>query len=1283
MTPRLSNGIARAAIRAGLALLAALAPRAADAQPAPGAAAPALAAAEAIEDEALLHKSRGRHAEALDGFLRAAEALVDAGSPGGELATPDPFVAARTVVYLLLADQLALRADRLSFFRERLDALAPRVLDPLLRGRVDELRRGLAQRLGDFAAAAELTRALGFVTDWLVIGPFDNERGGGFAATHPPERGIDAAARYPGKRDEVAWRRLPVAGRSYVDLDTLLHPNDETIAFALTHVHSEEDVPACARFGTDESFKLWVNDRLVASRDARRPCRFDQEAAGFFLRRGWNRVLLLVGERTGEWGFSFRLTTPEGAPLEGLRVEPDPAAAVPLAAEPGAAPPEARAGELGVLAAHARANSGDARSLYHLALLHTIQRVEDEGSTAALDAAREAARLEPGRTAYAYMQALASVRPASMSPEREENDKRRLLERVLEQDPGNAEAAFALALYYEQSLSNHEKAESLAKRALASNPSFVEARLFGVGALRRRGFEPQADEALAALSADERVGTAAAVDLDRARRAAARRDTEAAETILRGLIARDRANSAARRELLRLLLATARPADALELLAGSLAVNPYDLAARFLRADVLESMDRLDEAAAEVEEAGRIAPDAPEPVKRLAKLEHRRGRDAEARALFERAVKIDPNDRDLQRYVEFLEESARPFEEAYPFDRDAAIASARAVPAEGNEAFVTASQRTLIKVHRDGTASRYVHRIYKVQSEEGARTLDTVPVPFAIGEQRVRVLVNRVLRADGTEREGRTANASGDDAGSVEYRTYALRSIDLPPLAAGDLVEVAYRLDDARQSFFGDYFGLTHSFREGSLFARVLESELVIAHPEDRPLLVRSVNGAPEAAAVPADEAGFTARRWVVRNLPAIEPEPFMPGLAELSVAPIVEATTYRDWSDFASWWWNLIRRELAMSEEMREILAGLVKDARSEEEMIRAVYDFVVSDIRYNAWEFGVHGYQPYNASTICARRFGDCKDKAIVIVTLLRELGIAAYPVVIHAAEPRPKEDLSLALVDHFNHCIAYAEPKGGEPRFLDGTAEYHDYSTLPDMDRGATVLLVRDGVPEIKTIPMPKPEENVHDAEYDVAIEADRSAIVSVKVRAEGTPAALERRLLQNPGRRREVIENQLIREFGSARYIESSAENVSRLTRGAGWSATAQVPEIVKRSGGSLSLPVTFRKTSLAQYATTDTRRFDLLLPTPSQRRRTVVYRLPEGLSPGELPPPVRLEGPFGRFSMVATAEGKTVRVETELALSRARVTPEEYPAFREFALAAFRATEQVVPLMEIR
>ena len=96
--------------------------------------------------------------------------------------------------------------------------------------------------------------ALGVIQSWMVIGPFDNERGTGFARAYPPERAIDPGASVPGKRRAVRWRTIPVDHSPYgtVDLNSLMRPNDQCLAYALTYLKVETPTPVALRFGSDE-----------------------------------------------------------------------------------------------------------------------------------------------------------------------------------------------------------------------------------------------------------------------------------------------------------------------------------------------------------------------------------------------------------------------------------------------------------------------------------------------------------------------------------------------------------------------------------------------------------------------------------------------------------------------------------------------------------------------------------------------------------------------------------------------------------------------------------------------------------------------------------------------------------------------------------------------------------------------------------------------------------------------------------------------------------------------
>ncbi len=126
-----------------------------------------------------------------------------------------------------------------------LDRLASeRRLSPAVRAYARRLRARARLRMGDPEASERELGELGYVRDWRVIGPFDNEGKSGFDREYPPETGrmgpVDMDARYPGRERDVGWRTYPDLARAgYVSFDAVFRPNTNVCGYAETFVESE------------------------------------------------------------------------------------------------------------------------------------------------------------------------------------------------------------------------------------------------------------------------------------------------------------------------------------------------------------------------------------------------------------------------------------------------------------------------------------------------------------------------------------------------------------------------------------------------------------------------------------------------------------------------------------------------------------------------------------------------------------------------------------------------------------------------------------------------------------------------------------------------------------------------------------------------------------------------------------------------------------------------------------------------------------------------------------
>jgi tetratricopeptide (TPR) repeat protein len=1210
----------------------------------------------------------GRFNAALEQYRNLLNTLLSAKTPEKDQLALMPEVDLALRRTAILGRQLGRSADVAPLFStwaRQLSELSPTV------SALAAYQAGWAA-LGASGSTADADRqwsSLGFLGGWRIIGPFDNERGTGFLSAYAPEKGIDLDGTGEGKAREVRWRTLPrptLAG--YVNFDKMLRPRDEALAYAATFISADAERRLSLRIGSDESYRVWLNGKLLASEDIQRKFVFDQNAISLPLQKGWNCLLIKIGESEGSWGFAARITGPEGRPArgwrEGLPENKTLASYKELSAsqEPEGKAAPSPTGTLATLRDRVAKDAPRARDHYLLGVLLRLQGAHDSDRHPDSDALRLAIQTDKEKGRYHYELARSFQAESSIAAQRDDNNWRKAM--LDSEAAGCATASIRLAEYYLETFSNMHRARVHLDRARKLNPDLLEGVLIQSRIEGKMGFP---DAGRRAVKAARKIDSSSPVTLlARAAQLGGSGQLEEKIGILGELLNRNHIDPSVRNRLVAAHLQRGNHQAAIELLEKAALLDPYNTQALLRLARIESGRDNHSQAASLYLGALEIQPEEHALLTKLGRAYWETGRTERAFEAWDRALELQPNLPDLRKRIEFLRAEASPFEDEFLRDGAEIAASVHKEKYESKsgEAARILLELTAVEVNKDGTAREFSQTLIQVLNDRGIEMFDRFATAFAQGEQVLDFKLARVHHPDGTAEDAKLPRFSRRASATQVWRR---GSVDLPPLSAGDILEVQYIKEDIQQSFFGDYFGRREIFRNALATS---EKTFKLRVPADRQFFFhqRNMNTSPEIE--PSEDRELKTYTWTAKNIPKTDSEPGMPWQKE--IMPLLEISTFENWESFNKWYRNLIRKQFESSPELDKKVAELVSGKDTELEKIRALYNFVVTDIRYNAWEFGVHGFKPYNASKVFARRFGDCKDKATLLCVMLDKVDIKAHPVLIFANRSRGEEDLSLPMVNHFNHCITYLPPAGDRPElYLDGTASFHSVEELPSMDRGAQVLIVRDEGKLVQQIPWNRPEDLSVDEEWDIKLGKDGSAEISIALRARGDFAVYLRSNYEIAAQRQTLLEKNLGRTFAGAKVLSQRFSDLSNLDENVTMEIRFSAPRLANSSPEELTLSLTddfFGSVrNLGILGALEKRETDVILGNPRSSRLRVNYQLPAGIKVKSTPEPRDIDSRFGRFQLAVDSSRKdALQLERLYVLKKNRVPLAQYNEFRQLS-----------------
>jgi transglutaminase-like putative cysteine protease len=336
-------------------------------------------------------------------------------------------------------------------------------------------------------------------------------------------------------------------------------------------------------------------------------------------------------------------------------------------------------------------------------------------------------------------------------------------------------------------------------------------------------------------------------------------------------------------------------------------------------------------------------------------------------------------------------------------------------------------------------------------------------------QQRPRIRA-RVVTPDGQEHrlDPRVLEQSTLGAGDPEmFVERQLLRGPLPAVVPGAVVEEEETVADSAPAFErGTFARQSVGMRVPLRHARV-----VLEAPAGMPLryvaeLLPGVEPRREAS------GGRQRVTFEARDLPALAPTP--PGLPpEAPRRPGVAFANAASWREIAEAYSRIVDQAIAGTRlESWLRAAGAGEAAPAQLDLVGRVLA-QMAEIRYTGVELGDGGIVPRSPADTLARRFGDCKDKSVLLVAALRALEIPAYVALLAAGEDDRDVDPALPGFGAFDHAIVFVP--GTPAIWIDPTDRYARLGELPLGDQGRYALVAAPGVTSLTRTPVSPSSEN----------------------------------------------------------------------------------------------------------------------------------------------------------------------------------------------------------------
>lgn len=359
-----------------------------------------------------------------------------------------------------------------------------------------------------------------------------------------------------------------------------------------------------------------------------------------------------------------------------------------------------------------------------------------------------------------------------------------------------------------------------------------------------------------------------------------------------------------------------------------------------------------------------------------------------------------------------------------------------------------------------------------------------------------------------------------------------------------------------------------------------------------------------------------TIYTWSANNISKILSEPLMPGLSTVATSLII--SNISSWEEISSWYYNLSIPAFTADSAIKLKVKELTDTLENQETKVRALFDFVSTQVRYLRTEAvsKEKGFEPALSGRTFERKWGVCRDKAALLVSMLKEVGIESYIVLINVSHRTPREIPTWT----FEHAIV-AIPRDSGYYYLDPTIEYaREY--FPVLEQNREVLLCTADGEDLSFAPYENLENNKIITSLSGSLDTSGNLRAQLVMKAEGFMDAAFRGFRLIPSEQIKQLLEGMVKVYSPRASLDSfNMSDAEDLNETFAIKLMYSVPEYALKKGNELHIiPNTNSTTSMGAEFTSigspwglESRKYPIDFRTPIIAHSEQIISLPKGYS----------------------------------------------------------------------